>query len=227
MSDGHILLASGAGSVATADTAALSFTQGFDARVLVALDDWAQATAPTFVEHWDFSTNQRSWLYQRTGGATGRLQMLRSVTGANPVEVSTGANYTPSSGAGSERWMRLLYRASSGTVEFFSSEDNQNWTARGSGAFPPGTIHDSNAPIRLAEQLVGKLYAAELRNHNGVLVANPDFRTDLQYNGTTFIDSFGNEWVLLGDATRVSPTGGVAPTHEREVGTITHGLVVP
>ncbi len=211
--NGYVDLVSGASEeqINTPDHADFAFAGDFDARFLVALDDWTPAVRNVIAAQFEPTGDQRGWgLVVLT---TGQLQFLFSPDGANLEFVSNGSAL---SGVvnGEAKWLRVTYTSATGAVEFFTSDDGSSWTSVGSNTVSSGGVFDSNDHVVLSEDgssdgIDGKFLAAEFRDGiDGTIIADPDFRTADQTSdgGLTFVDSSGKTWTLENGAEWIAPT---------------------
>jgi len=220
--DGHVSLPGSSGNYITApDDARLDITGDLDVRADVALDDWQTNNAKLLSK---LGGAYELMLNKTTGGlrlawrrANNGL-VVRNSTAGLPVaggerlqvrgvlDVDDGANYT----------VNFYYR----TDTSLALTDNSGWTQLGSTVLSPGTtdIKADNSLVALGANVNGTkgLWAGDyyqaliLDGINGVVAADPDFRTISQLTSTPsdysqWQDTPGNPWTIQGTGWTYNP----------------------
>lgn len=205
----HLRLPGGTTRATTPDTAALDITGDIDIRVEAALSDWYTTTETEICGKWA-GGSQSSWMLTVTGG--GLLRLFWSATGSASLSALSTAEVTPpASGRLAVRVTLDVNNGAAGrTATFYTATSIAGtWTQLGDPVVQSGTtsIFNSTASLDLGAVAsvafadpAGRYFAAEVRNGiGGTVVANPDFTA--QTSGTTtFADSAGRTWSLVGGA---------------------------
>lgn len=213
-------------TASTPDASALHITGDLDIRVDVEMANWVDIIEVPLAGRWDEASNC-SWLLTiGTGGAT--------------LQWTTGGVLNDSLSAYSETlpvapgWGRLAIRASldvnngagGHAVTWYTAPTIAGpWTQLGTPAGDldnPGTtsVFAGTRPMEVGTVTgwvtdtpgsTGRIYAAQLRNAAGTVVATPDF-TSLAPNTTSWSDTAGSAWT--------APAGGVTNRLERFTGEV-------
>jgi len=231
LSTSTALLLTGAspGRASTPDAATLDIVGDITLRAHVAMDDWTPATVQGLVGKYDITTAQRS--SRLTVQTSGVLRLTWSTNGSNSFTADSTVAPTVSNGAA--LWVGAALDVDNGAagrdIKFWTSTDGVTWTQLGATVTQAGvtSIFNSTAAVAVgagyvnagtwSEVLSGKVFAAEIRNSAGTVVANPDFGA--QPAGTTsFVDGTGKTWTVTGPASIAE--SGVAPVvlHPKHVG---------
>ncbi|MFD7516094.1 hypothetical protein ACFV85_15005 [Streptomyces niveus] len=196
----------------TPDHVSLDITGDLELRIEFTGDVYGPVTQ-NLIGKWSETGNQRAYLLQLTN--SGLLRMLWSADGtaagassytlplppALPRRVALRAALDVDDGAGG--WLVRMYWAPSlaGPWVRFGAE-----FAPGVG---PTGVASTTAPLRMAPStplstnpgvpVDGEVFAAEVRNGSGTVVASPDFTAQAP-GAASFVDSTGKTWTLNGTA---------------------------
>lgn len=229
----ELYLSSTAGSYAsTPDNAVLDITGDFDLRADVAAADWTPAGNATLIGKWVNAGNQLS--YALLIHSTGVLQVFWTTTGApgSAVSAASTAFIPVANGA------RLAVRASvdvnngagGNTTTFYTAPTIAGpWTQLGNPVTNVGvsSVFSGSAPLEVGSfdngttaTFTGSIYAAEVYNSVGTVVANPNFAA--QPSGTTsFVDAAGRTWTINGsNALLIGSSAGLSV--HNGMGVMTH-----
>ncbi|MGW2209904.1 hypothetical protein [Streptomyces sp. NPDC001781] len=202
-----LLLPGGTTRATTPATAPIAIAGDLDVRVEASLVDWAPAAETELCGRW--TSASKGWLVTLTGG---RIRIFWSPdNSASPSALSTAPLVVPASGRLAVRVTLDVDNGASGrTVTFYTAPSLAGpWTQLGDPVIQAGTTAlfattaslDFGAVGTIAYvDPVGRIHRAEVRNGiGGTVVANPDFTA--QAPGTTsFTDTAGRTWSLLGGA---------------------------
>jgi hypothetical protein len=188
---------------------AASFTSPIGDLELVAKiqpDDWTPSLNKVFITKWVDAGNQGSFAARlRTDGTLGLYAWVNG--GLVSVTSSAATGFTD----GVTKYIKITRQASTGNVNFYSSDDGVSWSLIGlanrSGA--AGALTASTAPLEVGsynlgttDYFAGNVYYAEVRNGiDGPVVASFDAR-DIEtpwtmngagwsYEGTNFLGKDG------------------------------------
>lgn len=233
MSDGYVLL-DGSGHISTPDADKWTPTETQDLRIDYSLTDATPSTLMVLMAHWHIGNGgQRSWMWDvqptsatkpgnfntELANADGSAFVGNFAALATSDRLPTDDNER----AQFRQWFDVDNGNSEKECRYYRADltdkiTHSTWTEIGtqtsvtqSGVH---TFHNSTDAVRIGANnngtgnlLVGKVYQAAIYV-DGVLVADPDFRSDTQKTSdTTFTDSFGNVWTLQGSAEWVQPSG--------------------
>jgi hypothetical protein len=193
-------------AASTPNAAANQITGDIDVRVQLQHDNWTGANAPNdkYLISKANGVSQQSWLF---GINNGQIFVYVSLDGTNwdggGIKLSgTSLGYSN----GSEHYVRFTRNASSGTVQFFKSDDGVTWTQVGSNiAGTPGALFNSSTSVVVGGWqpafLVGtnnscKILRAQVYNGlNGTL--SVDFcAAKGTVGGTTLTGTTGETWTI-------------------------------
>ena len=202
----------------TPDTAALDITGDIDVRADITLENWGANIYQSIVSKWDEAFNvsyrfavsnasrlQFAFSTNGDGGgifgaettdavfpdATGRLAVRATVDVDNGAGGFVVTFYTAPSMAGP--WSLVSSTTGAPVVTFFSGTARLEVGGNSQGG---------------ATSINGKIHSVELRSGiGGSIVANPDF-TAQPLGTTSFTDSTGKVWTLVGDAEIVYTSPG-------------------
>ena len=201
----------GTGDHETPDTAPLSVTGDIELIALVAPDDWSPASNYYPLGKYVATGDQRSFRMLVNG--SGNLGLGWSEDGIANLAENSNAAITTAAGIsdGDYCWLRVTVDVSVSEIKYWWSRDpidtsvlSVSWTQLGSTDTQAATsFFDSTAPLRIGQNLAGKIYGAWLYDGiGGIEVANPDFRTREQSDWSQGAgdDDHTNTW---------TPDGGV------------------
>lgn len=201
-----------ASTATTPDHSSLDIVGDVDLRVEAAGDLHGGLTTRNLIGKWVETGDQRSYLLQISTDGNLRFRWSPDGTGAAarsytlappgglPHRVALRAHLDVNDGAGG--CIARMYWAPSlaGPWEQFSGNISIAGTT---------SVYSSTAPLSIAPTaptsgtpstpLNGRVYAAEVRNSSGTVVAAPDF-TAQAAGATSFVDSTGKTWALTGGA---------------------------
>lgn len=209
-------------SVTTADKATLDVVGDIDVRIDILPRFWRTPSALTLAGKWNIGTNQRSWAFWlaksgqlgfewttdgtlstlKTAGSTivipatsGRLSVRVSLDVDNGAGQYAVQFFTAATMGGSYTQLGSTVTGSTGTTSIFS----------GSANLVVGGVDDFGSIFTGGQSYGGKLYAFQMRNSAGTVVANPDFST-WGLDDTSKVDTAGtpNTWALRNALTCVS-----------------------
>ena len=178
------------------DSAALDITGDIDLRAKVALDDWTPAATANLI-----SKNQAGApTYYLNVQTTGALRLMISLNGtAETIATSTVVNTIPD---GTTKWVRATRVASTGVVQFFTSDDGSTWTQLGADvSTTSGNIAATTAFLEIGTTgfgggagFRGKFFRAQVLNGiGGTTVFDANFETGITTNlPTSFTESSAN-----------------------------------
>ncbi|MFD4788794.1 hypothetical protein ACFWN1_17375 [Streptomyces sp. NPDC058459] len=202
-----LLLPGGTTRATTPQAAPIAIAGDLDVRVEASLIDWAPAVETELCGKW--LSASKGWLLTLNGG---RLRLFWSPdNSASPSALSTAPLVVPASGRLAVRATLDVDNGASGrTITFYTAPSLAGpWTQIGDPVVQTGTtsVFANTAALDLGAvgtiayaDPVGRIHKAELRNGiNGTVVANPDF-SGLAPGTTSFTDSAGRTWSLLGGA---------------------------
>ncbi|GGN86412.1 hypothetical protein GCM10010112_67960 [Actinoplanes lobatus] len=210
--DTHLWLPDDDAYVSTPDHASLDITGDLDVRADVQPLHWQRELGLPLAEKYLTTGNQRSWSWWVDDNMIMWLRWSSDGTFAAVIEVSSTEAIVP---AGDGRIaLRATLDVNNGaaghTVVFYTSDTiSGSWTQLGDPVVTAGTtsIFASTATLVSGTSLalpidpvVGRLHALQVRSGiGGTVVANPDF-TAQSVGATSFADSAGRTWSLVGDA---------------------------
>jgi hypothetical protein len=220
--DGHVSLPGSSGNYITApDDARLDVSGDLDVRADVALDDWQTSNAKLLSKlggAYELMLNKATSGLRMAWRNSANVLNIRNSTAGLPVadgerlqvrgvlDVDDGANYT----------VTFYYR----TDTNLGLTDHSGWTQLGSTVLSPGTtnIKADNSLVALGANTNGtkSLWAGDyyqaliLDGINGVVAADPDFRTLSQLTSTPtdysqWQDTPTNPWTIQGTGWTYNP----------------------
>jgi hypothetical protein len=199
-----------ADTASTPDHSSLDMTGDLDLRVEVSGDLYGTATTRNLIGKW-VDGGDTSYLLQISTTAQLRMRWSPSsglfnswtvpLPGGLPRRVALRAALDADDGAGG-----FLVRT------YWAPSLAGPWTRFGA-EFAPGvgttSVASTTAPLTIAPTTPssstpgvpydGQIFAAEVRNASGTVVASPDFTTQTP-GSTSFVDSTGKTWTLVGEA---------------------------
>lgn len=201
----YLSLPGSIGNVAAAtDSALLSVTADIDIRVRVALTDWTPTARKVIVSKWTAAGSQQS--YELNIETNGTVRFIFSPDGSTVG--GAASSVAPSVVDGADLALRVTRVKATGTVTYFTSGDDVNWTQLGTTVATSvnAGIFDSTTPVYLGQraddtlQFAGRIYYVQIRSGvDGPIVANADFR-HVSPGTDPVVDSVGNSWDLIGTA---------------------------
>jgi hypothetical protein len=179
----------------------LDITGDLDIRVRVALDDWTPTAVNCLLAKEETSTTRS---YRFTVNTTGTLVLVWSGNGSaiTTVESSVATGITD----GAIKWVRAARVASTGTVQFFTSDNGTAWTQLGTDiSAASGNIFSSTSQVSLggrllgtAEPLAGNLYRAQVLNGiGGTTVLDVNIATDYLSSNQSFFTATTGQTVTV------------------------------
>lgn len=194
--DGFLEFSGAAGNYAsTPDNARLDIVGDIDIRARIAADDYTPAADDAIVSKYLIGGDERS--YRLRIETDGKLQLSWTTDGAVGTLVSVSSTVALPTTNGEIVWIRATLDVSSGNVNFYTSEDGDNWTLLGAadqGGAGATSIHAGAAVLELgstsagtAGTFAGKIYRAQVYDGiAGTLVFDADPQ-DLTTHGVTRI----------------------------------------
>ncbi len=129
----------------------------------------------------------------------GKLRFDYSLDGSTVTPVISSAAVPISSGIGFIK-VTINNTGSNADVKFYTSLDGESWTQLGTTQNPGEEIVPFvlEAPLTIGSSFDGIIYSVEVQDGiDGVIVANPDFRSDpTTSSDTSFRDSVGNLFLI-------------------------------
>ena len=215
----------------TPDSVPLSIVGDLDVRARLSLDDWTPSPNCTIVSKWT-NSGQRSWVFRvTTSGVLSLFWSADGVTNAAVINSTTGLGLPD----GAVKWVRVTLDVDNGAagndVKFYTSDDGSSWTQLGTTVTTAGVTSIFNGTDSVVvggradavEQVVGKVYYAEVRDGiGGAIVASPDFSAQSP-GATSFSDAQGNTWTVGSAASILAATSAqlIALVSARDATTIT------
>jgi hypothetical protein len=191
----------------TPDVAALDILTDIDLRFDADLDSWYDTME--LVSKWTSTGNQRS--YALVVGTGGYLRLLTSAAGTGTTTSSIAT--VPLPVLYGRQAVRAVFDADNGasgnTTTFYTSDSiSGTWTQLGATVTNSGTatIFSSSSLVYVGPRSSGgafstatrgRIFAAQVYNSAGTLVANPDFSIQTE-GATSFADSTSKTWTLNG-----------------------------
>jgi hypothetical protein len=201
----------------TPDTAALDIVGDLSIRVDADLWSWADSFQQLVTKYG--SAGAISYALNVDGSGFPRLQW--SADGTNLLTATATAAISATAGRVRLRADIDVDNGAAGrTITYWTAPSlSGTWTQFGSSVVQAGvtSIFSGSAPVEIGsrggggtQNAGGTVYAAEIRNSAGTVVANPDF-TAQSVGATSFNDSTGKTWTIHGNARLVGNTyrGGV------------------
>lgn len=202
-----------ADTATTPDHTSLDIVGDLDLRVEISGNRFGAPTTRNLIGKWEESGNlsfllqistdgQLRLRWSSDGASTGGRSWALSLPGGLPRRVALRAALDVDNGAGGHI-VRMYWATSlAGPWAQFGAEFP---AIAGTTGVYAGTAPLSIAPISPSSStpstpLDGQVYAAEVRNSSGTVVANPSF-TAQPLGTTSFADSAGRTWTLAGAAT--------------------------
>ncbi|MCG7203949.1 hypothetical protein [Streptomyces arenae] len=204
----RLYLPDGTGSrISTPSVSALNLTGSLDVRIEVGLTNWGVADSVELCGKWISTPPQRSWVLYI--GPAGELVLRITLDGTNTLTwASTVPIPVPSSGRIA---LRSTWDNVAGMFTHYTAPSIAGpWTQLGSSISGfPGTLFANSTALQVGDidQTTGSVapwgsvYAFELRNGIGgpIVAGGTDF-TALAIGTTSFVDTAGRTWSLVGDA---------------------------
>lgn len=200
--------------VSTTDKATLDIVGDIDLRFDADLESWRDGME--LISKWTTSGNQRSYnLFLYTSG---QLGLFWSTNGTNELGANSTLPVPITSGRLAVRAVLDVDNGAAGkTATFYVSDSiSGSWTQLGTAVTTAGTtsIFSSSATVHLLDNpnapatpgtIHGRVFAAQIRNSAGTVVANPDF-TIQTVGATSFADTAGtpNTWTVNGADLRIT-----------------------
>jgi hypothetical protein len=178
------------------DSAALDITGDIDLRAKVALDDWTPSATANLI-----SKNQAGAVsYYLNVQTTGALRLMISLNGTAETLATSSVVNTITDGA--TKWVRATRVASTGVVQFFTSDDGLSWTQLGTNvSTTSGNIAATTAFLEIGTTgfgggagFRGKFFRAQVLNGIGGTVAfDANFEGSItSLNQASFTESSSN-----------------------------------
>lgn len=206
----------------TPDHASLDIVGDLDLRADLAMADWTPAAFSALIAK-SASTGQRSYQLGVTSG--GRLE-FRWYTDGEATTFTAQSTVAPTVADGARLAVRVTFDVDNGaggrTVTFYTAPSITGpWTQLGSPVTSAGvtSIFAGTSPLEIGSlnggtgnRLTGTVYAAEVRNGiGGIVAADPTFGRATAT--ITFADGTGKTWTRNGTATYAGYEAAV-PTHD-------------
>ena len=181
--DGYLEFSGAAGNYAsTPDAAVLDITGDIDLRARVSLDDWTPATNMALVAKWTGAAQES---YMLRVDPAGTLRLLWTTDGSAGTVIAVISSVATGFTDGTIHWVRGTLDVSTGNVNFYTSDDGENWTLLGAadqGGAGATSIFSSTALLELGaynvgatDPLAGKIYRAQVYDGiAGTLVFDAD-----------------------------------------------------
>lgn len=205
----------------TPHTAAMNpGTSTIDMRVRASLSNWAIGGNQALMGCWgSYPTNAQYLLYMGASGNINIAWVDNAASGQFPAAtVNLGLP------ANSIKWIRGLITVTSGTCDFYTSDDGANWTPSGTQitalSANPVQVPASPPTLRVAEddlgasQFLGAVWRSTLII-GGVTVADVDFEQQpVNLANTTLLGVTGETWTIANSAV-IAEEASAGPSFQR------------
>ena len=183
--DGYLEFSGAGGNYAsTPDHNRLDIVGDIDLRLRIAADDYTPALDTVILGKWTSAGDERSYRL-RLVGITGKLDLSWSTDGTVGTTVEVESSVALSTIDTEIIWVRATLDVSNGNVNFYTSDDGDNWTLLGSadqgggGATSinsgTGVLEIGSQNIGAAANFAGKVYRAQVYDGiAGTLVFDAD-----------------------------------------------------
>ena len=200
--ENYVYLSGASGNyMSVSDNPPLDVTGDIDIRVRVALDDWTPSAINSLVSKWNSVGSEASYLLRvLTDGTLGLLYTTNGATTISRIStVATGIT------DGATKWVRATRNATTGTVQFFTSDDGITWIQLGADvAGTAGNIYSGSSTIEIGTLLLGtaspakgKFFRAQILNGiDGTIVLDADASVITLPSQTTFVDRSSNAYTV-------------------------------
>jgi hypothetical protein len=186
--------------MSVADSPPLDITGDIDIQVKVALDDWTPSVAQMLLSKWNVGGINRSYfLYVNTDG---KLNASISTTGSNAINYASSV--TTGVTDGTTKWIRFTRVASTGVVQFLTSDNGTTWTQLGTDiSGTSGNIYSGTGNLEIGSYEIGQLpargkfFRSIIKNGiDGTTVLDADASVITLPSQTTFVDRSSNAYTV-------------------------------
>jgi hypothetical protein len=192
--DGYLDLPGSASNYASSpDAAALDITGDIDIRARIAADDYTPAAVQGVTGKWTSTGDERS--YRLRISTDGKIQLSWSTDGTAGNTVTVSSSVASGVTNAATKWVRATLDVSSGNVNFYTSDDGENWTLLGAadqGGAGATSIYSSTAILEVGStdaggqaNFAGQIYRLQVYDGiAGTLAFDADFQ-DTSTHGAT------------------------------------------